>query len=73
MFSTIPEGDGSLLIIVDKILSTPSPVLPDAKIDSLVSIPITSSICFFTLSGSDAGRSDLFKTIIISWLFSIDW
>ena len=31
-----------------------------------VSIPITSSICFFVLSISDAGKSILFKTGIIS-------
>ncbi len=46
------------------ISSTPSPVFPEAVKASDVSIPITSSICFFTLSTSDAGKSILFKTVI---------
>ena len=47
-------------------LSIPSPVFPEHGTALEVSIPITSSICFFVLSMSDAGRSILFKIGIIS-------
>ena len=47
-------------------VSTPSPVFADTKIALDASIPITSSICFLILSGSEEGRSILFKTGIIS-------
>ena len=51
----------------------PSPVFPEHLIDWVVSIPITSSICLLTLSGSEAGKSILFNTGIISWLLSNAW
>ena len=44
----------------------PSPVLPEQGTALVVSMPITSSICLFVLSISDAGKSILFKTGIIS-------
>ncbi len=44
----------------------PIPVLAEISIESLVSRPITSSICDFTLSGSAAGKSILFSAIKIS-------
>ena len=62
MSSTIPFGAGNLLIMVSKISSIPSPVLPEQGIALVVSIPTTSSISFFVLSISDAGKSILFKT-----------
>ena len=55
-----------MLIIVSKISSIPSPVLPEHGIAFDVSIPTTSSISFFVLSMSEAGKSILFKTGIIS-------
>ena len=62
-----PFGEGKILIIDSKISSTPSPVLPEQFIELVVSIPITSSICFLTLCCmSEAGKSILFKTGIIS-------
>ena len=61
-----PFGAGKILIICSKIFSIPSPVLPEQGIALSVSIPITSSICFFVLSKSDAGRSILFNTGTIS-------
>ena len=42
--------------------SIPSPVLPEHGTAFEVSMPITSSICLFVLSMSDAGKSILFKT-----------
>ena len=65
-----PLGAGNVVIICSKISSIPSPVLPEHGIAFSVSIPITSSICFFVLSKSDAGKSTLFKTGTISWLVS---
>ena len=62
----LPFGEGKFLTIDSKISSIPSPVLPEQLIEPLVSIPITSSICFLTFSVSDAGKSILFKTGIIS-------
>ena len=44
----------------------PRPDLAEISITLLVSIPKISSICFFTLSGSAAGKSILFKTGIIT-------
>ena len=61
-----PFGPGSNVIICSKISSIPSPVFPEQGIASLVSIPITSSICFFVLSKSDAGKSTLLRTGTIS-------
>ena len=52
--------------IFSKIFSIPSPVFPEHVIASEVSIPITSSICFLDLSTSEAGKSILFNTGIIS-------
>ena len=65
-----PLGEGRVVIICSKMSSIPSPVLPEHGIAYSVSIPITSSICFFVLSKSDAGKSTLFKTGTISWLVS---
>jgi len=48
-------GEGKFLTIDSKISSTPSPVFPEQLIERLVSIPITSSICFLTFSVSAAG------------------
>jgi hypothetical protein len=61
-----PFGAGNDLIICSKISSIPSPVFPEQGIAFSVSIPITSSICFFVFSKSDAGKSTLFKTGTIS-------
>ena len=61
------------MIICSKISSIPSPVFPEHGTALEVSIPITSSICFLVLSMSDAGKSILFKTGIISWLISKAW
>ena len=68
-----PFGGGRSFTIDSKISSTPSPVLPEHEIALVVSIPITSSICFFTFSTSDAGRSILFNTGIMWWLVSRAW
>ena len=68
-----PFGPGNLLIICSKILSIPSPVLPEQGTAFLVSMPMTSSICFFVLSKSEAGKSILLSTGIISWLISRAW
>ena len=68
-----PFGEGKSETIVSKISSTPSPVFPEQDIALEVSIPITSSICFLTLSTSDAGRSILFSTGIIWWFVSSAW
>ena len=51
----------------------PSPVFPEQGTELVVSIPITSSICFFVLSRSEAGKSILFKMGIISWFISKAW
>ena len=68
-----PFGPGSALIICSNISSIPSPVFPEQGTAPVVSIPITSSICLFVLSISDAGKSILFKTGIISWFISSAW
>ena len=44
-------------------LTMPTPVFPEHGIAPSVSIPITSSICFFVFSKSEAGRSTLFKMV----------
>ena len=62
----LPLGLGNLFTICSKINSTPSPVLPEQGTASSVSMPITSSICFLDRSKSEAGKSILFKTGIIS-------
>ena len=64
--SFLPLGPGKELTIFSKMSTIPSPVLPEHLTALEVSIPITSSICFFVLSVSDAGKSILFKTGIIS-------
>ena len=64
--SFLPFGPGKVLIICSKISSIPSPVFPEQAIALFVSIPITSSICFFVFSKSDAGKSTLFNTGTIS-------
>ena len=61
-----PFGGGKVETICSKISSIPSPVFPEQGTALDVSIPITSSICFLVLSRSEAGRSILFKTGIIS-------
>ena len=66
-----PFGGGRIFTMASKTSSIPFPVLADISIALLVSRPITSSIWLFILSGSDAGKSILFKTNIISWLLSI--
>ena len=53
-------------MIFSKISSMPSPVFPEHGTALSVSIPITSSICFFVRSISEAGKSILFRTGIIS-------
>jgi len=50
---------------------TPRPVLAEIITDSDASMPITSSICSFTRSGSAAGRSILLSTGTISWSASM--
>ena len=55
-----------MFIIASKISSIPSPVFPEQEIALVVSIPTTSSISFFVLSISEAGKSILFNIGIIS-------
>ena len=69
----IPFGPGRTSIIFSKISSIPSPVFPEHGTAFEVSIPITSSICLFVLSKSEAGKSVLLRTGIISWLISKAW
>jgi hypothetical protein len=68
--SFFPSGAGNDTIICSKILLIPSPVFPEQGIAFSVSIPITSSICCFVFSKSEAGKSTLFKTGTISCLVS---
>ena len=68
-----PLGEGRVVIICSKMSSIPSPVLPEHGIAFSVSIPMTSSICFFVFSRSDAGKSTLFNTGTISWFVSKAW
>ena len=49
-----PFGPGSDFNNCSKISSIPSPVFPEQGMAFSVSIPITSSICFFVFSKSDA-------------------
>ena len=49
-----PSGAGSDTIICSRISSIPSPVFPEQGMAFSVSIPITSSICVFVFSKSDA-------------------
>ena len=69
----LPLGDGNTDIICSNISCMPSPVFPEQGTEFEVSIPITSSICFFVLSKSDAGKSILLRTGIISWSISKAW
>ena len=71
--SCAPFGAGKFFIIDSKISSIPSPVFPEHLMAFEVSMPTTSSISFFVLSISDAGKSILFKTGITSWLISKAW
>ena len=68
-----PLGPGKELIICSRISSIPCPVFPEQGTELDVSMPITSSIWLFVLSRSDAGRSILFNTGIISWFISSAW
>ena len=61
---------GSLLSIAYKISLMPTPVFAEQLIAFYVSSPIISSISFFIFSASAPGKSTLFKTGIISRLFS---
>ena len=54
-----PSGAGNFVTIVSKTSSMPIPVLAEISGASDASIPITSSICALTLSGSAAGKSIL--------------
>ena len=49
------------------------PVFAEIGTACEASMPITSSICSLTRSGSAAGRSILFSTGTISWPASIAW
>ena len=60
----LPFGGGSISIIFSKISSIPSPVFPEHGTAFDVSIPMTSSIWFFVLSTSDAGKSTIADRII---------
>ena len=62
--SFLPSGPGNDLIICSKISSIPSPVFPEHGIAFSVSIPITSSICFFVFSKSDAGNQLYLKQVL---------
>ena len=59
-------GLGTIFIISSSISITPSPVLALVRRALLQSIPIAFSISSQTLSGSDAGKSILLITGIIS-------
>ena len=69
----LPLGPGSVLTICSKISSIPSPVFPEHGTAFSVSMPITSSIWVFVFYKSDAGKSILFSTGIISWFISSAW
>jgi hypothetical protein len=56
---TSPLGPGRTVIICSKISLIPSPVFPEQGTAPSVSIPITSSICVFVFSKSEAGKSTL--------------
>ena len=57
-----PSGDGIFLTIASSTSLQFSPVLAEISGASDASIPITSSISAFTLSGSADGKSILFIT-----------
>ena len=61
-----PFGGGKVFIICSRISSTPNPVFPEHGMALEESIPITSSICFFVFSISDAAKSVLLSTGTIS-------
>ena len=61
-----PLGPGKTDMICSKISLIPSPVFPEQGTASLVSMPITSSICVFVFSKSEAGKSTLLSTGTIS-------
>ena len=63
-------GGGTLLTIASKISLIPTPVFAEQFIALNVSSPIISSISCFIFSTSAPGKSTLFKTGIISRLFS---
>ena len=63
-------GWGILLTTASNISLIPNPVLAEQFIALDVSNPIISSISYFIFSGSAPGKSTLFKTGIISKLFS---
>ena len=63
-------GGGTLLTIASKISLIPTPVFAEQFIALDVSSPIISSISCFIFSASAPGKSTLFKTGIISRLFS---
>ena len=59
-------GAGKLVTIRSNTSGIPNPVFAEILTASVASIPITSSICCATRSGSAAGKSILFKTVTIS-------
>ena len=61
-----PSGAGNDTIICSRISLIPSPVFPEQGIAFSVLMPITSSICVFVFSKSEAGKSILFRTGTIS-------
>ena len=69
--ATSPLGAGRRVTMASSTSSMPRPDLALASTASEASMPITSSIWARTRSGSAAGRSTLFRTGTISWLFSI--
>ena len=58
----LPLGDGMPITRLSSNSSMPTPVLALTKGAEVAFIPIISSISFFTLSGSDWGKSILFIT-----------
>ena len=68
-----PTGGGNRVTSASSTPSMFSPVLALIITASSAGMPITSSICCFTLSGSAAGRSILFSTGTISWCASMAW
>ncbi len=68
-----PFGCGTRVTMASSRSGIPSPVLAETRSASVVSMPIMSSICLATASGSAAGRSILFSTGTISLWLSIAW
>ena len=64
IITLLPAGR-SVMILFNK-SSIPTPVFAETREAFSVSIPSTSSICDFILSGSEEGRSILFRTGSIS-------